>query len=530
MKKTLTINIVGTVFHIEEDAYELLKDYLQKVNQHFASENGGMEIINDIETRIAELFKQKMGDNFTVITLPMVEHVMETMGLPHEMMNDSEDEEEASEQEKKNEKFNSGRRVYSKKLYRDPSGAILGGVCGGIAHYINLDRVWVRILYAVLTIVSLSFAPFVFIIAYIVLWAAVPKALTYSQRLEMMGEPVNIENIGKKAKEEPNDYSTQSNSNDPYQAIRSTSYNPNYKSRRPLVSILKFLFGLFILLITLPMLFGIVVAILAATQVFGFVSSFTPDFYPDFIINNIVGGNLGGNLLISISLIVGIPVLLLLYAGVHMLFNLQSNKRGVLFPALGVWVIAIVFAIASSVGVVDNFKVKGTTKKEVQLKSIEVGDTIVASINKKFFEKYSDSDLQFEDYKLLYDGTNEIIAGIAGLTIKKSSEEGAYISMMKSSRGDRLKNANGDAQLVTYNYTFGKEMTFDPYFVLEKDQKWRNQQVDVTIYLPVGYIIYLDESLLPIIDDIKNVSNTWDGHMIGHYWEMKEEGLTQISK
>lgn len=529
MKKTLTINIVGTVFHIEEDAYELLKDYLQKINQHFAAEQGGLEIVNDIETRIAELFKQKMGDKLTVITLPMVQQVIETMGLPHEMMNDSE-EEEAAEKENTNTNFNSGRRVYSKKLYRDPSGAILGGVCGGIAHYIKLDRIWVRILLAVLTIVSLSVAPFVFILAYIIMWAAVPKALTYSQRLEMMGEPVNVENIGKKAKEEPQDFTHQNQSDDPYKASAGRSYNPNYKTRRPMVSILKILLGIFILLITLPMLFGIVVAILAATQMFGFLSAFAPDLYPDFILNNIISANLGTNLLVSLSLIVAIPVLLLLYAGVHMLFNLQSNGRGVLFPALGVWVIAIVFAIASSVGVVDNFKVKGSIKNETQLSSIENGDTIRASINGNFFEKYSDSDLQFDNYKLLYDGTNELIAGIPKLDIKKTSSNGSYIAMVKSSRGDRLKSANNDAQLLSYNFEFGSEMIFDPYFILEKNQKWRNQQVSVTLYLPVGYVVYLDESLLPIIDDIKNVSNTWDGHMIGHYWEMKEEGLTQISK
>lgn len=528
MKKTLTINIAGTVFHIEEDAYELLKDYLQKINQHFASEDGGMEIINDIETRIAELFKQKMGDRSTVITLQMVQSIMETMGLPHEMMNDPE--ETATEEENTNTNYTRRGRVYSKKLYRDPSGAILGGVCGGLAHYLKIDRIWVRLLYAIITIATFSFAPFVFILAYIVLWAALPKALTYSQRLEMQGEPVNVENIGKKAKEKPAGAAYNTNTNDPYKTNGNNTYSPNHRSSRPLVTILKVILGVFILMISLPLLIGLLVAVLAATHLFGALTSFAPDFYPDFILNNIIGGNLGNTLLISISLIIGIPVLLLLYAGVHMLFNFQSSSKGVLFPALGIWVIAIVFAIASSVGVVDNFKVKGSTTRDYQIENIEIGDTIMISINKDFFAKYSNSDLQFDDYKLLYDGSREVIAGVPKFNIKKSNSTGAYIAMVKSSRSDRLKNANDDAQLLKYNYEFGRKMTFDPYFILAENQKWRNQQVKVTLYLPEGYVVYLHRSLLPIIHDIKNVTNTWDGDMVGHYWEMKEDGLTRIAE
>ena len=106
MKKTFTINISGTVFHIEEDAYDVLQKYLVKLKNHFGNEEEGKEILADIEARIAEIFIEKASDDKKVITLNWVEHVIETMGTPEDFAEvEGEEEETFSPETKENAGF-----------------------------------------------------------------------------------------------------------------------------------------------------------------------------------------------------------------------------------------------------------------------------------------------------------------------------------------------------------------------------------------------------------------------------------------
>lgn len=180
MKKTFTINLSGRVFHIEEDAYESLQKYLINLKNYFGKDEDGKEITADIEARMAEIFSQKSVDGKNVITLEWVNEVIETMGTPENF------EEETIEEEP----FANKKRA-KRKLYRHPESRVFGGVCGGIATYFDKDPVLVRIIFVVLGFITTGAAVF----AYLILWIAVPKAVTTAQRLEMMGEEVTVKNI-----------------------------------------------------------------------------------------------------------------------------------------------------------------------------------------------------------------------------------------------------------------------------------------------------------------------------------------------
>lgn len=172
MKKTFTINIRGSVFHIEEDAYEILHKYMLTIKEHFNNVEDGQEIISDIEFRLSELFTQK-GENISLITLEKVNDVISIMGLP--------------------EDFDEEKQVKIKKrLYRDPEQKVIAGVCGGLAAYFNIDVAIVRII-----TVLLFFLTGVVGIIYILMWIIVPKAVTSTQKLEMRGKNVTIKNIEK---------------------------------------------------------------------------------------------------------------------------------------------------------------------------------------------------------------------------------------------------------------------------------------------------------------------------------------------
>ena len=191
MKKTLNINLAGLVFDIDEDAYMLLKEYLDDIARHFEKNAGREEIIADIENRIAEDFSQKRNSNKESITKDDVESVIHTMGRVEDFSSDDDEEIKNKKQETYS---NSSPRA--RRLYRDTDNAILGGVASGIAKYFDVDPVLVRVLFVVFTFAG-GFA----IPLYIILWIITPKAETPLQKAEMSGEPITIKTIEKQVKE-----------------------------------------------------------------------------------------------------------------------------------------------------------------------------------------------------------------------------------------------------------------------------------------------------------------------------------------
>lgn len=189
MKKTLTVNLGGTVFNIDDDAYRLLDNYLTNLKLHFSKNEGADEIVDDIERRISELFAEKMTGGIQVITLNEVEEVIARMGKPEEM--DNEDVEAGYSSRAGNKEKVSVRVRH--RLFRDPDNKILGGVCGGLAAYLGWDVTLVRLLLFVILIFGYG----TLIPVYIVCWLIIPEARTAAEKLSMHGEAVTVENIGK---------------------------------------------------------------------------------------------------------------------------------------------------------------------------------------------------------------------------------------------------------------------------------------------------------------------------------------------
>lgn len=194
MKKTLTVNLGGTVFHIDEDAYRLLDNYLKNLKAHFRKEQGVEEIVDDMETRIAELFAEKKSTNSQVITLADVEEVIARMGKPEdfdEPINAETADNGSSERRKDGRE--SGQTNARRRFYRDPDNKMLGGVAGGVAAYFDWDVTLVRLVLVLL--VFLPYCPVV--LPYLIAWFLIPEAHTATEKLNMRGEPVTVESIGK---------------------------------------------------------------------------------------------------------------------------------------------------------------------------------------------------------------------------------------------------------------------------------------------------------------------------------------------
>ncbi len=197
MKKTLTINLSGTVFHIDEDAYRLLDNYLSNLRIHFRREEDGEEIVRDMEQRIAELFNARLHEGKQVITIEDVEEIIAQMGQPEDL--DSDGACTSAEE---------GKGSTPRRLFRDPDNKVFGGVASGIAAYMRWDVVWVRL--ALLLAIVLFQGT---ILAYIIAWIIIPEAKSASEKLAMQGKKINLENIGRtvtdnfeRATEKVNDY------------------------------------------------------------------------------------------------------------------------------------------------------------------------------------------------------------------------------------------------------------------------------------------------------------------------------------
>lgn len=188
MNKIMNISIGGIIFHVEEKAFEKLKKYLEEIKKHFNKSEGGEEIINDIESRIVELFQQKLNSKKEVINMNDVDEVILIMGKPSDFEDDGEGDFVDPDI----------RQVGKKRLFRDIDNRMLGGVCSGLGAYFRLDTVWFRLGFVIATLSGLS------ILAYLILWIIIPPARTISEKLEMQGDPVTVSNIEKSIREEMN--------------------------------------------------------------------------------------------------------------------------------------------------------------------------------------------------------------------------------------------------------------------------------------------------------------------------------------
>lgn len=191
MKKTVSVNIKGINFLIEEDAYETLEKYLNRLKQSLNNQEGADEIVEDIEIRIAELCSNKLDDNKEVVELEDIENILETLGDPAQFIDDDSEDSENSENFKNTEyDYSSSDSKKEKRLFRDTDNAQIAGVCQGIANFFNIDVVIIRLVWALI----FFFGGFGLLL-YVILWIVVPKANTSIDRLRMKGKPITVENV-----------------------------------------------------------------------------------------------------------------------------------------------------------------------------------------------------------------------------------------------------------------------------------------------------------------------------------------------
>lgn len=357
MKKTFSINVAGFPFTIDEDAYALLNDYLKTIEHAFAGVDDTAELVNDIEARVAELLLISSDNGARIITLSDIDSVIARIGTPEEMIEADEsisidrngDEEVVIDEEMRTTPppYIPPLPPQSKKLYRDPQNAMLGGVCSGLAWYLGWDVTWVRLLVVALTFLSLSSAA----VVYLILWIVVPEAQTPLQRMQMMGEQPTMQNIGRTV-------------SDNFREDNGEKVNPQPTKAPQAAGTIAMIFSILAkaciilgLVIAIPILCALVLGLIGAlffflmwgtTLLFGSGLPFdSPEFADPSVTKVVFWGVLCG---IGWILTIGIPLYLLVRKGLKRKDTLNSTTRKGLWL---VWIIGFLTA-ACSTGMVIN--------------------------------------------------------------------------------------------------------------------------------------------------------------------------------
>ncbi len=517
MKKTVSVNIKGINFLIEEDAYELLQDYLDRLATTLRNESGCSDIIEDVELRIAELCSTKLSESKTVIELSDINEILAALGDPSEYVD------EESEYAEETKSSNSSTKGSEKRLFRDTENAIIGGVCQGIADFLKLDVVIVRAIFVVLFL----FGGFGFPL-YIILWIIVPKAKSTIDRLRMKGRPITVENVkdevgnaAERFKDGTKNFAGKIRENDTYK-----------KSMSRGARILSTIAGSILILWGLSWLIALLVFSLGG---FDFIPAIDDggllslsDFGALVLPHTSDVGTawVGGLLLASSS------ITLLLLLGSILIFRIRNKWANL--SLLGIFVtgiIGLVMCLYLGAKTGRDFFYEGEIEK--QIATVDTDELVVLTeiddIGKprKFHIKKNGrfgtvkiSETSITDYGIHF-------------KFKQSNDTLFHVHQYKSAHGRTRKKGEDKAERITHSMAiFGDTLTLQASYSFPRADKLREQEVIVIIEIPKGGRVRLNDQIVhlggSISDDDggeveKTIYYNEDGYMEGsgsyyHYY------------
>jgi len=534
MDKTIKINLGGILFHIDEEAYKMLRKYLHDIDTMLRNTPGGAETMEDIESRIAEIF-QTQGGTAGVISSENVEAMIKIIGKP-------EDFDTSDEDAKPGEPYY--RSSTRKKLYRNPDDQIISGVCGGIGAFLNIEGVWIRLLF-------ILFACFfgVGFFVYLALWIALPSANSDSQKREMYGREDYLSVM-----KQPKTGYTGSSENSAYnRSIEGGSSIGNAFNEvfRAIGKVLYIILRIFLIVIGISFVISGFIALISFIMVFFFkypgyfsTHSFGINLFylPDFL-NYVVNPAVAPWILILTFIVVLMPLLALIYWGVKMIFWFRA-KDGI-FSLIGfiIWVICL--AALSLLLFNEGISYAETAKTGSEEVIGRAPDDIYIKADHKVADLNFDKEISFdeEDYNVFFIDDNKGLFISTELSIYSSDDNSMRINIRKRSTGRSRIDATRKAEDLLYNYRIsGDTIFFDEYFTIPPGTKWSFDDINVNLYIPEGTKVHFDRTTENMFRKRHYDVNDWyrDYDLVdqessrpgyGSYsWVMTEEGLKKISQ
>lgn len=490
MNKTFNINLGSYPFAIDEDAYNYIQNYLETIRRHFSTSDGCDEILYDIEVRMAELFTEHLKGR-AIISMKEVDEVIMIMGKPEDFGAEpmSEQHSYSSNRGRKTDaKINTGKR-----MFRDPDDKKIAGVCSGISAYFGIeDPLWIRLLFALLFFTGTG------VITYIVLWALVPEATSTSDKLAMRGEAATIENIAKvvetelselgdKINEWSKDLGSKKKNEDVGNGFHAKSFisggvNIFGQVISGIIPVFRQIFKPLFVLVAILMLstLGIIwaasfVGITYASPVLAFVG-------PDSSLLSYVG--IG-----SLLFVLGIPILSIMLLVSRMAFKYKVHKN-VILTYRTVWIIALVILMGVGMTTIKDYSQSHTltTISDHNIESKEINITMP--------EENSDHSFGIQLGHIFVDNDDKWSIKDVKFKVEKSNDGLIHIEKKVSSQGSDNNNAKENSTIVSNDIKVeGNTISISKFMHIPKGKKFRNPDIEYTIFIPAGKTLILDNNV-----------------------------------
>ncbi len=502
MNKTIIININGIVFHIEEDAYEVLRSYMTEVKRHFAYSPDSEEIVTDIENRLAEMFSERLAaDQKQVIILSDVQFVTGKMGNVNEFDIDDEDEDRYSK--------------WGRKLFRDTDDKILGGVCAGLGNFFRVEPRWMRLLAIIFIFLGGIGLP-----VYIILWVIMPAAVTRADKMAMKGEPINIQNFKKNFDEE-------------VEGLRGGFHRAHNEAKPVVYQIGKFI----VLLATLFIKFIVAVVafagILAMISLFigliiflGFWNSNELNTFPFTVVNP----GYKSVLAFSAFIIVFIPLAALVLFALRVLVKRIMVSKTVYFSMLIIWIAGLVLGAYHASRIASEFNEEATFSVTTPL---SLSPVYYLKVNTVEFLTKEDSiryDIDPTNFKGTLISRNRNFNGPRSVKIQivKGDVDKPTLVQEYSAKGSNFEEALSTSRRVKHGFMQQDSLlVFDPKTHLRRGELWRDQSVNLILRIPENTRVMIERNVNPYL----NGYDVWEcqpPNSTGDYiseWKMTSEGL-----
>ena len=531
MNKTVSINLGGFYFHIDEDAFQKLNRYFDAIRRSLSPDVKD-EIMSDIEGRIAELLSEKLKSDKQVVGTKEVDDIIAVMGQPEDYKIDEETTGDTSYKE-----TYTGASDYAypstKKFFRDEEKGMIGGVCAGLSHYFRIDPLWIRIVFILSLFVSFGSSVFI----YLLLWVLIPKAVTTTEKLEMTGEPINISNIEKKVKQEIDQIAAKLHNVD-YDKLGANAKSGAEKLGSGIGAVVSAIFTGFAKVI------GALIAVFSAIMLGVVVVFFISLLFTASLQNSMWYHWLGGfNYTETPAWLMGtaaffaiaIPLFVLFLLGLKILVdNLKPIGNITRFTLLAIWLVSIIGIIYMGVNQAAEISAEGKTvsKSDLNLfKDAAVIENDTLQIKFRYNNYYSkrvdhDNDFLFRQDSL---GNDVIYSNDISFYIAKTDEKKPFIQIEKISNGKTSSEARERAEKIKYGYTFkGNTLTLDNYLLTDLSNKYRNQKVEIYLYLPEGTIFKCDDSVKEFDDTDNGFFDLWWDDST-HTYQMKENKVECVT-
>lgn len=499
MNKTVTVNIGGFSFVINEKAYSLLQRYLEKVEQKLSADS--VEIMQDIESRISELLKERIEGQKEVIDESDIEYIQSVMGQPEDFAD--EDSEKDNDTYESYEEYSSGSQ---KTLFRDMDNAALGGVCSGLAKYFNIDPLLMRIIFIFFAIFLGSG-----ILLYIILLVLIPEAKTTAQKLKMSGETVNLESIKSHFNRVGNNLNSRIKSKQFSKKVNSAT-SRTVETASTVARIIGKIIGVAFIIAGIVSLIFLTLYLTGTAEIIPFTSFILADSFYDFL-SVIFPSPLFVNMaLVSLVFVVGIPLVSIVYTGLKLVFSLNTKipmsvkvTSGIIFG------VAISCLIISFVRTGLDFSGDGASQTYIETNgTAEQLEIKVLNENDQFFKRSS----VYGCCEFMVITDNKIAARNVSLYIKEGSDSTKFvIKTIAKSQGITDAKATTLANEIIYdiNMTDGV-LEIPSYSVFNRDSKFRAQRIKVIIEVPQGKSIKFNDDMEYIscyIDDRKQYKDRY---------------------